>query len=87
MATQPAPVLHLVPASAPDPSAGEERLVREAILMVAERGAPRVLLAGLVHGDQVLERCRRIALEAGVRLHPKPTARADRVDILVEAIR
>ena len=30
---------------------------------------------------------RRVALEAGVRLHPRPTARADRVDILVEIIR
>jgi hypothetical protein len=87
MATQPAPALHLVPPPAPDPYAGEERLVREAILMVAARGAPRVLLAGLLHGEAVLDRCRRVALEAGVRLHPRMTARADRVDILVEAIR
>jgi hypothetical protein len=87
MATQPAPALHLVTAAPRDPYAGEERLVREAILMVAAGGAPRVLLAGLVHGEQVLDRCRRVALEEGVRLHPRSTARADRVDILVEAIR
>jgi len=87
MATQPAPALHLVSASSPDPYAGEERLVREAILMVEARGAPRVLVAGLLHGEQVLDRCRRVALEAGVRLHPKPTARGDRIDIVVEVIR
>ncbi len=87
MATQPVTALHLVAAAPPDPFAGEERLVREAIMMVAAKGAPRVLLAGLLHGEQVLDRCRRVALEAGVRLHPRSTARGDRVDIVVEAIR
>ncbi len=87
MATQPVSVLHLVAPTPPDPYAGEERLVREAILMVALKGAPRVMLAGLAHGEQVLDRCRRVALEAGVRLHARPTARGDRVDILVEDIR
>jgi hypothetical protein len=85
MAVRSATTLHLL--APPDPCAGEERLVREAILMVAARGAPRVLLAGLMHGEQVLDRCRRVALEAGVRLRPWSTARGDRVDILVEAIR
>lgn len=86
MATQPAHALHLVSAP-PDPYAGEERLVREAILMVAARGAPRVMVAGLIHGEHVLDRCRRVALEAGVRLHARPTVRGDRVDIVVEIIR
>jgi hypothetical protein len=87
MASLPAYSPRLLGAAAPDPCAGEERLVREAILMVAAHGAPRVMLAGLAHGEEVLDRCRRVALEAGVRLHPRATASADRVDILVEAIR
>lgn len=87
MATHPAHALHMLGAMPPDACAGEERLVREAILMVAAHGAPRVMLAGLAHGEEVLDRCRRVALEAGVRLHPRATASADRVDILVEVIR
>lgn len=71
----------------PDPAAGEERLVREAILLVAVGGAPRVLVAGLTHGEVVLDRCRRTALEQGTRLLARPTARVDRLDVVVEAIR
>jgi hypothetical protein len=77
----PAPLLR------PDPAAGEERLVREAILLVAAGGAPRVLVAGLTYGEIVLERCRRAALEEGTRLLARPTARVDRFDVVVEAIR
>ena len=66
--------------------AGEERLVREAILLVATGAAPRVLVAGLAHGEEVLDRCRRPALEAGVRLLARATARGDRFDVVVEAI-
>lgn len=71
----------------PEAWAGEERLVREAILMVASRGAPRVMVAGIAYGEHVLDRCRRVALEAGVRLQARPTARGERLDIVVEAIR
>jgi hypothetical protein len=85
--TQPIRAADAHEAALPDPWRGEERLVREAILMVASRGAPRVLIAGLSFGEQVLERCRRPALEAGVRLHARPTANPDRLDVLVEAIR
>jgi hypothetical protein len=61
--------------------------VREAILLVAARGAPRVLVAGITWGEQVLASQRRPALEAGVRLLARPTARDDRVDVVVEPIR
>jgi hypothetical protein len=71
----------------PDPWAGEERLVREAILLVASKGAPRVLVAGLTWGENVLDVLRRPALESGVRLIARTTARPDRVDIAVEPIR
>ncbi len=66
--------------------AGEERLVREAILMVASNGAPRVLVAGLTFGEQVLDACRRSALEAGVRIRVRPTSSDDRLDLVVEAV-
>ena len=75
------------PIDAPDPWSGEERLVREAILLVATRGAPRVLVAGLAHGGLVLDRLCRPALVAGVRLRARPTADDTRIDIVVEAIR
>jgi hypothetical protein len=61
-------------------------LVREAILMVASNGAPRVLVAGLTFGEQVLDACRRSALEAGVRIRVRPTSSDDRLDLVVEAI-
>lgn len=55
--------------------------------MVAARGAPRVLVAGLAWGEEVLARQRRPALEAGVRLLARSTALDDRVDVVVETIR
>jgi hypothetical protein len=75
------------PLAPPDPAAGEERLVREAILLVATGAAPRVLVAGIAYGELVLDRCRQVALEQGTRLQACPTARTDRLDVLVEAIR
>ena len=75
------------PVAPPQPWQGEERLVREAILLVAAHGAPRVLVAGITWGEEILARQRRPALEAGVRLHAHPTARDDRVDVIVEPIR
>jgi hypothetical protein len=74
-------------ADPPEPWQGEARLVREAILLVAANGAPRVLVAGIAQGEAVLEHLRRPALEAGVRLLARPTADGDRVDVVVEAIR
>jgi hypothetical protein len=75
------------PPDAPEPWRGEERLVREAILLVAANGAPRVLVAGIAQGEVVLDHLRRPALEAGVRLLARATADGDRVDVVVEAIR
>jgi hypothetical protein len=70
----------------PEPWRGEERLVREAILLVAANGAPRVLVAGLAFGELVLDAQRRRALAEGVRLLARATARPDRVDIVVERL-
>jgi hypothetical protein len=65
---------------------GELRLVREAILMVASRGAPRVTVAGLVLGRQVLGPARRLAAAAGVKLVPLWTADEEHLDIRIEAV-
>jgi hypothetical protein len=65
---------------------GELRLVHEAILLVAARGAPRVLVAGLGLGSQVIVPARRLAEASGVRLVPLWTADGERVDIRVEAV-
>jgi hypothetical protein len=65
---------------------GEIRLVREAIMLVASGMSPRVLVAGIAHGELVREACKRFALESGARLVARPTSRGDRVDVLVEAI-
>ena len=45
------------------------------------------MVAGLTFGETILDRCRRAALEAGVRVIPRTTAREDRLDVVVEAIR
>jgi hypothetical protein len=65
---------------------GELRLVRQAIIMVSEYGTPRVVVAGLEHGSLILEPCRRLAMEAGVRLIPLPAARNDHLDFAVERL-
>ena len=62
---------------------GELRLVRQAILMVASYGTPRVIVAGLRYGDLILERCEHLAVEAGVRVVALPTATGGRVDLAV----
>ncbi len=84
----PGPGPDQVPGPGPDREswAGEDRLVREAVLMVASGITPRVLVAGLAHGDAVRDRCTRFALESGVRLRAIGTSRSDRVDVVAEII-
>jgi hypothetical protein len=74
------------PDPAPEAWAGEERLVREAVLLVATGMTPRVVVAGLAHGEAVRDRCTRFALESGARLRSLATSRSDRFDIVVETI-
>jgi hypothetical protein len=66
---------------------GELRLVHEAILMVALKGAPRVVVAGLQLGAQILAPARVLAAASDVRLIPLWTTDEERLDIHVEAIR
>jgi hypothetical protein len=49
-------------------------LIRGAIALVALGDAPRVGLAGLRFGEQLLERANRMAAEAGVRIVPNWTS-------------
>ena len=65
----------------------ELRLVREAILLVAAKGAPRVLVAGLSLGAQLLPPSRDLAEASGVLLVPLWTADEERLDIRIEAAR
>ena len=70
-----------------EPWEGDARLVREVILLVATHGAARVLVAGMAHGEVVMDRLCRPALEAGVPLRARPTADGAHVDVVVEVIR
>ena len=65
---------------------GELRLVHEAILLVAAKGAPRVLVAGLCLGTHILAPAAALAEASGVRLVPLWTADEHRLDIRIEAL-
>lgn len=64
----------------------ELRLVHEAILMVAGKGVPRVDVAGLRLGAQIVDAAQRLAEAAGVRLVPLWSADEEHLDIRVEAL-
>lgn len=46
----------------------ELRMMAEAITMVATGASPRVIVAGIHHAPAILDRVRRLALAAGVRI-------------------
>ena len=64
----------------------ELRLAREAIVMVAIGASPRVVVAGIRFGDQILDSAQRFALEAGVRVKPLRQAGDAGADLVVEPI-
>jgi hypothetical protein len=64
----------------------EMTLLREAIALVAGGGSRRVIVAGLRFGDQLLDRARRLALEAHVRVVPLWMPDDAGADIAIEAI-
>jgi hypothetical protein len=64
----------------------ELRLAREAIAMVACGASPRVVVAGIQFGDEILDTARRLALEAGVRVTPLRTSNGRGADLVVEPI-
>ena len=65
----------------------EMTLIRVAIEMVATGGAPRVMVAGVGYGEEILVHARRLALEAGVRLRPVRRADDRGADVVIERIR
>ena len=64
----------------------ELRMVREAIAMVAMGASPRVVLAGIRHGDEILAAAQRLALEAGVRVNRLDQREDKGADLAVEPI-
>ena len=64
----------------------ELTLAREAIALVASGATPRVVLAGIRHGDDILLEAQRAALECGVRVSPLRSGDAPRTDLVVEPI-
>ena len=64
----------------------ESQLVREAIAMVAGGASPRVVVAGIRFGDQLLDTARRLALQQGVRVNPLPRPNQTGADLVVEPI-
>jgi hypothetical protein len=64
----------------------EMNLVREAIAMVATGGSPRVTVAGLHFGEELLPSARRLAAGAGVRIVPLWMLDDMGADITVERI-
>jgi hypothetical protein len=62
-------------------------MAREAVALVAAGASPRVVLAGLLHADQILIPARRFALERGVRVNRLAACDGTRVDLVIEPIR
>jgi hypothetical protein len=65
----------------------ELRQVHDAIALVASGGARRATVVGLRLGDALLDRARRDALGAGVRLVPLWRADETGVDIAIERLK
>jgi hypothetical protein len=61
-------------------------MAREAIAMVASGATPRVVIAGIRHGDEILDSARRIALASGVRVNTLRQVDRDAADLVVEPI-
>lgn len=66
--------------------ASEERLLEEAIALVASGRSRRVVVAGLPDTPLVLGAARRSADRAGVRVRPLPEIRPGIVDVAIERI-
>ena len=64
----------------------ELRMAREAIAMVASGAAPRVVIAGIWSGAEILESARRLGLASGVRVNPIRQPDKEAADLVVEPI-
>jgi hypothetical protein len=64
----------------------ELRMAREAIALVAGGVSPRVVIAGIRYGEQILDSARRLGLASGVRVNPLRQPQRDAADLVVEPI-
>ena len=64
----------------------ELRLAREAIAMVASGATPRVVIAGIRYGEEILDAARRLALDSGVRVNPLRQSGTGRAALVVERV-
>jgi hypothetical protein len=64
----------------------ELRMAREAIALVASGASPRVVIAGIRYGDEILESARRLGLDSGVRVNPLRQPQRQAADLVVEPI-
>jgi hypothetical protein len=64
----------------------ELRMAREAIALVASGVSPRVVIAGIRYGDEILDSARRLGLDSGVRVNPLREPPRDKADLVVERI-
>jgi len=62
------------------------RLAQEAIAMVASGATRRVVIAGIRHGEDILEPARRMGLASGVRVNPLRQLNRDATDLVIEPI-
>ena len=64
----------------------EERLLEEAVALVASGRSRRVVVAGLPDTPLVLDVARRSADRAGVRVRPLPVIRPGILDVAIERL-
>jgi len=62
------------------------RMAQEAIVMVSSGATKRVVIAGIRHGDAILEEARRIGLEAGVRVNALRQSEPIASELVIELI-
>jgi len=61
-------------------------MAREAIALVASGAAPRVVIAGIRYGNEILDSARRLGLSSGVRVNPLRQPQRESADLVVEPI-
>jgi len=64
----------------------ELQLIADAVATVASGAAPRITVAGLRFGDELVETARDLAARAGVRLTPLWRTDESGLDLVVEAM-
>lgn len=61
-------------------------MAREAIAMVASGITPRIVIAGIRYGDEILDSARRAGLASGVRVNSLRRSDREASDLVIEPI-